>query len=327
MRPRRVAVLVNPRAQGATRARLRWLAAHVAPRDLYVPDGVDAARDAIAAIAAGGYDVVCVAGGDGAFMLAARALIALAPARVPALFPLRFGTGNAVHDVSAASPPTRRGLARDLARAADPATTIAPLRLLEVNGQLAQFAGVGLDADWAADYAWLIKRHVGTGPLLPLVRGVPGYAATALALTIPRLVRRPFIAVRVIARGTVTRLGTAGPAIPDGGVLYDGRATMVSASTVASYSAGFPYFQHVDQIGDAFELKIAIAGALTVLRTARRSLLGAADPRHVLDFAAHGVTIELASPLRYHVGGDVLPPVSTITVLASRHAVPVVRAG
>jgi len=324
---RRVAVLLNRAAQGVTAARLRWFRDHVPAGDLFVPDGIAAARGPESTIARD-HDVVCTGGGDGTFMLAAETLLALAPARLPALLPLRLGTGNAVHDTCGSSPPTPRGLAHDLARAADPGARIAPLRLLEVDGRLTQFAGVGLDADWAADYAQLIKRHVGTGPLLPLLRGAPGYALTALALTLPRLVRRPFVTVTLIAPDGAEALDGDGRAIhrlPPGATLYTGPATMVSMSTVASYSAGFRFFRHVDRIGDAFELKVAVASAFQVMRHARRLLAGAADPARMLDFAVRTLRVELPVATRYHVGGDVAPATRGFTVGTSARAVPVLR--
>jgi diacylglycerol kinase family enzyme len=331
---RRVAVLLNPQAQGVTARRLAWFRAYVPAADLFVPDGVDAARAAVRAIAARRYDVLCPGGGDGTFMLAAGELIAsTAPAEMPALLPLRLGTGNAVHDVCAASPPTPRGLAHDLARAADPDDAPSPLRLLDVGGRITQFAGVGLDADWAADYAWLIKRHVGTGRLLPLVRGVPGYVATAVALTIPRLVRRPFVDVTLTAiGGGAARLGPDGAAeaeLGDGAVIFRGPATLAAASTVPSYNAGMRFFRHVDRIaaerGDAFEVKVAVGGAFAVLRHAGRALAGEPVRGVIADFAVRGLRVELARPARYHVGGDVLPPVRAFTVGICPVPVPVLR--
>jgi len=326
---RRVAVLLNRRAQGVTGARVRWFRDQVPPEALVVSDSVDEARHALASVLARGCDIVCTGGGDGTFIETAAALIALAPAPMPALLALRLGTGNAVHDICGSSPPTWDGLARDLARAADPGEPVAPLRLLDVDGRLAQFAGVGLDADWAADYAWLVKRHVGNGRLLPLVRGIPGYAVTAMALTVPRLVRRPFVTVKLVARGAAHRLdgeGRAAEQLADGATLYEGPATLAAASTVPSYAAGLRFFRHVDDIGDAFQLRVAIAGPLEVLRHARRLLRGAPDPARILDFAARGVRVELAAPARYHVGGDALPAARGFGVALSAHTVPVLRA-
>ena len=320
--------MLNRRAQGVTMARLRWFRDHVPAGDLFVPDDAADAEATVAAIAARGFDALCLGGGDGTFMLAAAALIAHAPDRMPAVLPLRLGTGNAIHDVCGSSAPTPQGLARDLARAADPGEPPSPLRLLDVDGRPAHFAGVRLDADWAADYAWLVKRHVGAGRLLPLVRGAPGYALTALTLTLPRLFRRPFVAIKLVARGPAARLDGAGrPAqsFSAGETLYEGPITMASASTVPSYSAGLPYFRHAGALEDAFELKVAYASAYGVVRHARRLLAGEPDPSRILDFAARDIAIELPTATRYHVGGDVLPPVLRFGVAMSRHSIPVLR--
>ena len=328
MAARRVAVLLNRAAQGVTAGRVRWFRGCVAAEDLFVPEGIAEADEALGAIVERGYDVLCTGGGDGTFMLAAEGLLARVPGRIPALLPLRLGTGNAVHDVCGSSPATWRGLARDLARAAEPSERIAPLRLLEVDGRVAQFTGVGLDADWAGDYTQLIKRHIGSGALLPLVRGVPGYALTALALTIPRLLRRPFVAVRLIAPAGAIALDADGHPVRTlaaGATLYEGPATMVAMSTVAPYSAGFRFFGNADRIGEAFEVKIAIASPYQVLRHARRLLGGGHDPARMLDFATTALRVELPVATRYHVGGDVRPAARGFTVGMSRHAVPVLR--
>jgi diacylglycerol kinase family enzyme len=95
---------------------------------------------------------------------------------------------------------------------------------------------------------------------------------------------------------------------------------------VPSYSAGLPYFRHVDRLGDAFELKVAFARAHDVLRHARRVLAGEPDPARIHDFSAHAIRIELPTPARYHVGGDVLPAARAVTIRTSGHTVPILRA-
>ena len=327
---RRVAVVINPRAQGATAAMIGWLRTQVPAEDLFVPTSAGDARATIGRVVERGYDVLVTGGGDGLFMDAAAELIRLAPATMPALLPLRLGTGNAVHDVTASSPPTRQGLARDLARARDPRERSSPLRLLDVDGRITQFTGVGLDADWAADYAWLIKRHVGNGRLLPLVRGGPGYLATAFGLTIPRLIRRPFVAVKLIAVGGAARLDGEGRptrTFADGAVVYEGPATLACASTVPSYSAGFRFFTNVDRIGDAFEIKVGIASPFDVVRHVRHLLGGGRDDERVLAFSARGLRVELPTPARYHVGGDVLAATRRFTIALAPRTVPVLRPG
>ncbi len=328
---RRVAVLLNRRAQGVTAARLRWFQAEVPAADLFITDGEREGEDAIRTVVAAGYEVLCPGGGDGTFMATAAELLRLAPAAMPALLPLRLGTGNAVHDVCGASRPTPRGLAHDLARAGDPREQPTPLRLLLVDGRLTQFAGIGLDADWQADYTQMVKRRVGNGPLLPLVRGAPGYLATAVGLTIPRLLRRPHVTLTLTAVGAARRLGPDGRTVAelaDGAVLFSGPATLAAASTVPSYSAGFRFFPHVDRIGAAFEIKVGVASLRDVVLGARAALglgQGTAGGSRLLDFAATGLRIELPTAAQYHVGGDVLPSVRSLTVALSPGAVQVLR--
>lgn len=149
---------------------------------------------------------------------------------------------------------------------------------------------------------------------------MPGYALTAALRTIPRLLRHPFVTVTVTAPDGARSLDHA----PDpGALLYRGPATMVSASTVPSYSAGLRYFRHADAIGDAFEVKIATAGPLDVLRSARRVLAGA-PTELVRDFATTRLHIELAVPAHYHVGGDIEPPTTSIAITLGP-SIPVVR--
>ena len=328
---RRVAVLLNRSAQGVTPARVEWFRANVPAEDLFVTATIEEGRGAVRAAVERGYDVLCPGGGDGTFMFTAAELLAIdpAPPRLPALLALRLGTGNAVHDVCGSAPPTPEGLAADLARARDPGHPATPLRLLQVDGsRLAHFVGVGLDADWQADYADVVKRRVGTGRFLPLLRGVPGYVATAVSRTIPRLVVRPQLQIRVVAVAGGSRLDAAGARVAEvaaGETLYTGPATMVAASTVPSYSAGMRFFPNVDRIGDAFELKVTLGGAVAVVRHFAKVLRGEHVPGHVFAFAAREVRIEVSPAARYHVGGDVQPATSALRVGIHSRTVPVVR--
>src|SRR5688572_21220229 len=112
-----VAVLVNRHAQAATAKRIGWLRELAGGEHVFPTASTEEAHAAAATIVQRGYQALCVAGGDGTFMQLAGDLVALAPPRLPALYALRMGTGNAISDVSGASRPTRAGLERDLARA------------------------------------------------------------------------------------------------------------------------------------------------------------------------------------------------------------------
>lgn len=117
-------------------------------------------------------------------------LAAIAPARMPILFGLRLGSGNAIADVCGASAPSLHGLAADLARAAGDQAP-GELRLLSIDGRLGHSAGIGLDAKFNEDLRAVVKQQLGRGRLGPLFHGVPGIALAAITRTVPRLVREP----------------------------------------------------------------------------------------------------------------------------------------
>src|SRR5262249_49439860 len=160
---RRVALLLNRNAQRVKPPIIRLARSLVAPGDVFVTGTPEEGRAAVEEIARAGYDALCVGGGDGSFMQVVRDLIALcASDRLPALMRLRLGTGNAIADVAGASAPTAAGLRADVAFAASDAPP-APLPLLEVDGQVAHFTGVGIDAMYAADHQRIIKQGLRRG--------------------------------------------------------------------------------------------------------------------------------------------------------------------
>lgn len=329
---RRVAVLVNRHALLATETRVAWLRDLVGDEDLFAVASHAAGQAALATIVGRGHPAICVGGGDGTFMQVAADLLALAPARLPALYPLRLGTGNAVADVSGAARPTRAGLARDLDRARTaPAHEICPLQLLDLDGRVTHLAGVGLDADWADDYRRVVRQRLFRTAAAPLFRGPLGYLVTAATTTVPRLVLRPARRVRVIALGPASRLDPegrpSGPPLDDGAVVYQGPAQAVAAATIRSYSRGARFFPFVDELGERFQLRILTSGVARLLLELPWVLLGGrADPRAIVDVAATAIRVELDEPAVHHAGGDVLPATTSFTVRRAPRAIPVFRA-
>lgn len=323
-----IAVVANRNAQGATRARLAQLAALVPARQLFVTATPERAHAAMQEIVARGYRAVCIAGGDGTFLQALRDLAALGSIDQLPLFALRLGTGNAIGEVCGASPPSFRGLRRDLERVARTVDT-APLRLLRANGRLSYFAGIGADATFIADLHDLVKRRLAV--LGPLIRGIPGIAATAILRTIPRLICEPGLTVRVTnAGGPARRLratGAEGAAIAPGELLFEGRATICAASTIETFGRGFRFFPFADRVpGTQFHLRIASAGPAEIVARLPSLFAGTYDsPGKLWDFAADAVTIESAAPTALQIGGDPAPPVQTLTLSTSPDTARILR--
>ena len=302
---RRVGAIINANAHRVTPAIVTALAQRLGPQHVFVTRSAASAHDAMAAAIAGHHDVICVVGGDGTFVQAARDAHMIARARPPILFALPYGFGNAIADISGASPPTLAGLARDLARARSMEPPTA-LRLLRANGRIAHYAGVGIDALFVEDLYAVAKGRWKRA--MASLRGVPGLLCTVLGRTLPRLVRYHAPRVRVTTTGPARRLdarGGAGDSLPAGTLLHDGPALMAAGGTIASYGKQFQAFPFAATISpDHFHLRLWTIRAGAVLCHLPAIWRGTYFPAGVHDWEASGVLIEWSPPHVIQIGGD-----------------------
>jgi diacylglycerol kinase family enzyme len=315
---RHVAVILNRNAQRATPSRIAELQELVPREDLFVTGTPAEGRQAMKAIAGGPHQAVCIGGGDGTFVQALDDLAALGSlGRLP-LFALRLGVGNAIADVCGASGGGPAAIARDIERVRRaPAPTA--LELLEVNGRITYFAGMGIDALFIEDYHALIKaqwRRLGR-----LVHGVPGIVAAVALRTLPRLLREPPLSLRITnLAGDAHPLDPEGFAtatpIPKDAVLFEGSATICSAGTIPTYGRGFTMFPFADQLGGgAFHLRVASAGPAEIVSHLPGVFAGTyRNANQLWDFAASGVRIEVARPSPLQIGGDPCPPTKSLVI-------------
>lgn len=325
--PRRLAALVNRNAPGVTPNRLTVLH-DIVGSGVHVTASATEARTAVRAILDAGYQALAIGGGDGTFMQVVSDLVALtsAPGELPVLMPLRLGTGNAISDVSGSSRPTARGLSHDLERARGDEPPLH-LKLLDVDGIIAQFAGVGLDADYAADFRRLMKQRQLGGVVGRWSRGIPGLAVTALAATVPRLLTQPPRTLRIVAidepAWRMTEGGErAGAPFATGDVLYEGPFSIAAAATIHSYAHGMNFFPFSEALDGAFHLRVSAMTGREILAALPLAFDGNYRHAKLLDFAARAVAIELAAPANYHVGGDLPGPTTRFTIRLSQHTVP-----
>jgi diacylglycerol kinase family enzyme len=329
---RRVAILLNPNAQRVTTNVIAQFQRLHDPDDVFVTSSLAEVRAAIRTIVAREYDVLCTGGGDGTFVKAVNELCAVPAGRALIFYGLRLGSGNAIADVCGAARPTAKGIAADLARAASDEPPGA-LRLLMANDRLAHFAGAGLDAKFNEDFAAVIKRGLGQTRLGHLFHGVPGIVIAAAGRTLPRLICEPHPRVRIVAvAGPAHRLDHAGhacgePLLP-GAVLFEGRATISSASVVTTFGRGLRFFPFADALQpDRFQLRVSTNGALQSLRYLPRVFAGSPRiPDGLQDFAVSGVRVELIDPCPTQIGGDLCDPVDAVTVTFSPHHIRLLRA-
>jgi len=317
----RVAVVVNGNAKGVTEDLVGMLDQIVQSGDLFVSRSLEEGREIARRIVERGYPTVLTGGGDGTFtqMVTWICKEADAQGREPPRFGmLKLGTGNALAWVLGA----QAGVVADLGRLRKEGGS-RELRLVECEGMMAPFCGVGVEAVALEDFHRVrdvmrrlpILRRYGTGAL--------SYALAIPLLSMPRILRWPHHPVRITNLGEpALRLGVDGQPVgapmDPGELLYEGPMRGVWASTVPYWGFGARIFPFAEDRDDRFNLRVVDIGSLDVARHIREIWKGTyRDPR-VHDFLVEHVRVELDRPLPFEIGGDAQGERQTFEVRLSR---------
>lgn len=277
-----------------------------------------------------GVGTVMTGGGDGTFMHVVSEVCRLARERgvpPPRFGVLRLGTGNAIGYSVGASAPDARGLGADILSLRDGAGTRA-MRLLDVEGRLTPFAGVGLDAMILNDYE-TVRDALAKTPFAKLGTGGSGYAiGVALHSVRKYLTQRPYRA-RVINDGEPADKLDAdgrriGAPIAKGETLYDGPVKMASAATIPYYGMGFRMFPFTEERPDRMHLRMTTAGTVELLSNLPRIWKGRYFSDRIIDFLCTRVRIDLDRPTPLQIGGDAAGERSSVVFALADEAIELV---
>ncbi|MBK8481273.1 MAG: hypothetical protein IPL40_08875 [Proteobacteria bacterium] len=310
LRPRGgLVVVVNPNARAVGTRVIRQLQELTANDALLISESPEQTPLIARQIVRGGYDTVLCGGGDGTFTRLVTEVLALRPARRPAFGLLRLGTGNALATALGAARPSARGLAADLRCARDRSRRVT-LPLLQVEGQLAPFAGVGLDALILEDYV-SFKRSIEDTPLQRIGSGPLGYGLAIAGRSLWRYLQTPLPSVVIrntgLAAYRIDREGNlVGAPLGRGEELYRGPVSLAAASTIPFYGFGLRLFPQADQLRDRFQLRIGHVGAATLLANVPAIFRGSFADERILDFACTSVAVECEDPTALQIGGDLV---------------------
>jgi len=305
-----IAVVLNGNARAVGEEVIAALGQVLRDEDIFVTRSPEQGRFIARTIVNRGCQVVLCGGGDGTFSQTVSDVLALRPPRAPAFGVLRLGTGNALATTLGASRPTARGLGADLALAADPEAR-RELGMLRVEGRLAPFAGVGLDALILEDYN-AVKAALRRTPARALGQGAAGYALAVGSRSLFRLLgdrARPQILIRNQGEPAqrIDRLGRPiGRPVPRGGVLYHGRVLIAAASTVPYYGLGLKLFPQAAARRGRFQLRIADVDPFRMLLRLPALFRGEVEDPGILDFHCTAVSFDLAEPAVAQVSGDAI---------------------
>jgi diacylglycerol kinase family enzyme len=308
-----VAGVVNGNAKQVTGDLVEMLDQIVQSGDLFVSRSMEEGKEIARTIVERGYPTVLTGGGDGTFVqmvtwIARSAELANRP--LPRFGLLKLGTGNALAWVLGAQNPRGRGVVADLARLRREGGSRV-LRLIEVEGHLTPFAGLGADAIALQNYETMrdlyykspLLKHLATGPLM--------HASAFFGMSAPQMLVKPSLQVRVVNEGApVVRLGQdgrpVGAEIPKGEVIYSGPVRMLAFSTIPYWGFGARIFPYADEREDRFNLRVVNFGSIAALANLRGIWQGTYRTDRMHDFLVERMSVHCEKATPVQIGGDVL---------------------
>lgn len=307
----RIAVVVNGNARSVTSDVISTLDRILQGGDLFVSRRLEEGPELARTIVNRGYGTVLTGGGDGTFTAVVSDVVHEARRQgrpLPRFGFLKLGTGNALAWVVGASGAKSRGLAKDLERLQDDAGSRS-VRLIEVEGLIAPFAGFGVDAVVLQDYD-TVKRQLLKTPLAPIAPGALSYAVSSLTRSLPSYLFRAVPHCRVVNDGAdAYRVGPKGSLtgrpIPKGETIYEGPARIAAVSTIPYYGFGFRAFPFAEERPDRMSLRISTINPIPFVANFRGIWRGEYEnPSNMFDYLVEAVTFELDPPTPFQIGGD-----------------------
>lgn len=304
-------MVVNGNAKSVTADVISTLDQILLGGDLFVSRRLEDAAEIARTLVNRGYGTVLTGGGDGTFTVMVTEVVREARDQgkpVPRFGLLKLGTGNALAWVAGASRAKGRGLSADIQRLREDAGS-RPLRLVEVEGFLAPFAGFGVDAVVLKDYAD-VKAMLSRTPLKRYAAGALGYTLASVTRSLPTFVVRPVPHCRVRNEGAEAyrigeKGGLVGQPIPKGETIYEGPARIVGLATIPYYGFGFRMFPFADERPDRMQLRVSTISSLGFVRNFPAIWRGEYhDPNIVFDYLVDAVSIEMDPPTVFQIGGD-----------------------
>lgn len=320
----RIAVVVNGNAKNATADVISTLDQILSGGDLFVSRKLSDARHIAKTLVARGYGTVLTGGGDGTFTVMVTEVVHEARRSgrpLPRFGLLKLGTGNSLAWVVGAQGADKQDLQADIRRLVQDAGSRS-MRLIEVEGFIAPFCGLGADALVLADYG-KVKSALSKTPLKRIAPGPLGYIVATTTRSIPRFFALKMPHCRVRNDGAEAyRLGAkgsvVGPPIPAGQMLYEGPMRICALSTIPYYGYGFRMFPFAEERSDRMNLRIATIGPISFMRHFAEIWRGDYEnPEEVVDFLVDAVTIEIDPETDFQIAGDARGPRRTVSALLS----------
>jgi diacylglycerol kinase family enzyme len=303
-----LAVVLNDNAKNVTQLVREKIHELVPERNIFYSKSLEDSARLARELTEAEVEVVFTGGGDGTVIQFMNDLIKLNAERLPTLGILPLGTGNGLASMVSSGNYLYDLETYILKRQVD----YQPLRLLEGDGAVFPFTGLGVDAAILNDYVH-IKERYGSNPLVkPFVQNVGGYLVASFSKTVPRLVWHlatgQKATARVINKGDVAyecdvegkKIREYGP----GEVIYEGTAIMISAATAPYYGYGMKIFPNVMRHPGYFEVRLVLGGVGRIVAGLGKVWKGRFVTDKVRSLVATHVATEFDREVPFQIGGD-----------------------
>ncbi len=307
----RIAVVVNGNAKSVTDDVISSIDKILRGGDLFVSRHISEAPQIAKTIIDGDYGTVLTGGGDGTFTVMVTEVMKAAyfsHKRAPRFGLLKLGTGNALAWVVGPSDLGKHGVSADIDRLLREAGS-KEVHLVNIEGYLTPFAGLGADAQILADYNATKKSLEGTA-LESAGKGLTGYGIAAVTRSLPAFLIKPLTQVTVINEGAeayfVDPKGVQEQrCFQPGDVLFSGKVRMAALSTIPYYGFGMRLFPFAMARPGLMNLRISSVGSPQFMTNMRGIWNGTYyDPKYLSDFLVERVKIHCAPPVEFQIGGD-----------------------
>jgi diacylglycerol kinase family enzyme len=309
-----IAVVVNLRARRGSEAVAKRVRAALPNARVLASNSLDESLDFARELSKAPPSLLVSAGGDGTAVALVNALREISPDSMGSdvdprmlLGVLPLGTGNAWARVTGAKE-WRSALAR-LGTIAHSSSPLPRKRfdLVEVEGQLAHFAGTGWDAEMIDDFH---AQKTGFG-VLPKSRrnGLAGYLQGMFLHTVPRHLFHPVAEVELTNTGadalTVDEHGAIVkvPGGEHGKVLYRGPTSVCAAGTTQQWGMDFVAFPYAGLVPGRMCFRIYAGNSLEA--TMRMGKLWRGEPvAKMHSWLLTKCHARFSRPLAFQIGGD-----------------------
>jgi diacylglycerol kinase family enzyme len=334
-----VAALLNGRAKRVNAKVVRALEKALPEALVLVSEDFDQARRHARRILEEKPHAVLSGGGDGAVVKLINLLREEGRGQpLPTIGVLKLGTGNGWARTTGATDFFAQ--LRQLPLMPNPLPALV-FNLVEVEGHLCHFAGVGWDAKLLNDYLRNLDKRssqlIGSRLASRIHKGIPGYLYSTFRITVPEewIALRKFGKPRVRLENHGAEAFTAderGALVPmrdphgdrAARILFEGPVGIGAAGSTPDWGFNFRAFPYARSKPGFINVRVFDKTVLDAVRSMFRLWKGEVPLPGMHDFFVTDVTMAFSRPMPFQIGGDGVGMREEISFRAAKETVPIV---